>query len=440
MHDQLHFQAYLAENDFINGRKMIDSVDVKNTCTIEFSIPEAVEPGLLTLYFYSNVNGKNSKAEVHLLYESRDIELQTCISAFEDSLRDVSEHANRQYLSFVNRKKHYESYLQTLITAWNQTPESDDFRDVLAAQTEKTATEQKQFFNAAIGNAAPDMASKMIRWQLQSVLYKYEQPEKEKLKETFLQRFDFADPLLQRSNLLETIAQSFMFLYREEGMDAGSQQDQAIIAITRLMDALSVNPDVSAGMASLFARDFMQAGLDNIALFVQESWLANQEGCVNSRTHDEILADMDALKKIQPGNMAPEIILRTEEFNCMSEITSEITVVIFWADWCSHCRRVLPQYHAYLEKADQVSVIAIALDEGDTYQQKAMKDFPGWIHLQATGKWDDPLVKQYAIHATPTAFILDSDKTILAKVKNPAELRQTIEHYLEKIQFTQRNQ
>jgi hypothetical protein len=44
------------------------------------------------------------------------------------------------------------------------------------------------------------------------------------------------------------------------------------------------------------------------------------------------------------------------------------------------------------------------------------------LHIQAPGKWDDPLVKQWAVHATPTSFILDKDKGILAKVRNFNEL------------------
>jgi len=395
--NKLHIQAYLTGNDFLAGQKMIDSVDIKNTGNITFSLPAGTSPGLLTLYFYSGFNGNNSNANIDLLFDGSDINLQTCLSAFEDSLVDISRGVNAGFLLFKNQKAYFESYLQSLMATYNQTPENDKFRDVISGQIEKNVMEQKRFFDLTVNNPATDMASKMARWQLQSVLYNYEKPEKEKLKKTFLHRFDFSDPLLQRVKLLETIAQSYMFLYREEGMDAGTVQDQAIIAITRFMDALSVNADVSNGMASILARDFMQAGLDHIAMFVEETYLLAEAGCVNNRSQEEVIADIDALKKTQPGNPAPEIYIHGDGFSGLSGIDSEITVIIFWADWCSHCRQVLPQYYSLLEKTENVSVIAIALDEGENLKNKAIHDFPGWVHIQATGIWDDPVVTDYSV-------------------------------------------
>lgn len=421
--DVVHIQSYLTENDFVSGQSMIDSVEADNVNSISFDIPKDQKPGLLTLYLYVGAKGKSVKAEIDLLFDGSDINLETSLIAPEDSLKDVFGGVNYRYLAFKRQKQFYENYIQLLLQARDKTPENDDFYNALAAGIEKTVDEQKKFFAGVINNSQENAASKLARWELQSVIYNYEKPDAGKLRETYPDRFDFSDPLLQRSKLITTIARSYLFLFANEQLGPEKLQEQAILAISRLMNVVSVNQEVYDKLASKLAEDFMASGLDRVALFIEEAYLSSNQGCKNNRSEIDILADLESLKKVQPGNLAPDFRLENNDSSKLSDIDTKITVVIFWADWCSHCRQVLPGYYEYLKNSENVSVVAIALDTDDHYLEKAINKFPGWMHIQAHGKWEDPLVKKYAVHATPTVYILDTNKNILAKAKTLDELK-----------------
>ena len=424
--DNLQIQAYLTDNDFVAGKSVINSVDVTNDNKISFAIPANQKSGLLTIYFYSNLNGNSFNAEFDLLYDGSDISLQSCVSAIEDSLQDISNGVNKQFLVFKNRKMHYEKYLQVLIEVFYNTPEKDTFRSELNGQINNIVAKQKGFFEATLNNSKQNIASKYARWQLQSVIYNHEKPDVERLKETFLNRFDFSDPLLRKSGLLESIAQSYLFLYHDDNHNTKKQEEQAIIAVKNLLDELWADPELALAMASKIAEDFLAAGLDRIALFIQDKYMAEGEFCSADFSNEEIIDDLKALKKTQPGNKAPEIILKNGKLNALDFISSKITVVIFYASWCPHCRKAIPQYYEFLKNQKDVTVIAIALDKDPKLLMESQKKFPEWTHIQATEKWDDPLVKSYAVHATPTTFILDNKKIIMGKAKTLNEVKKIL--------------
>ena len=91
-------------------------------------------------------------------------------------------------------------------------------------------------------------------------------------------------------------------------------------------------------------------------------------------------------------------------------------VIVYWSSTCSHCEADLPKllqkYNAM--KAANVEVIGLSLDtDKAVYQQKAGA-YP-WINTTELRGWNSTFVDMYALHATPTYYVLDANNRIIGK-------------------------
>ena len=105
---------------------------------------------------------------------------------------------------------------------------------------------------------------------------------------------------------------------------------------------------------------------------------------------------------------------------------SDRYLIIFWSSTCSHCEEELPIIKAIIPEITKV--IAIAIEDGEENWQKAIQNFPDFIHVLGLGKWDNEIVKAYSVNATPTYILLDSDKNIIAKPNAIEALKEALKN------------
>ena len=107
---------------------------------------------------------------------------------------------------------------------------------------------------------------------------------------------------------------------------------------------------------------------------------------------------------------------------------TENYLIIFWSSTCGHCLEELPKVKSMLSSKPTIKVIAIGLEDIDDAWQKAIKDYPDFIHVLGLGKWDNPISNAYGVEATPTYILLDENKTITAKPNDFEALQSLLEH------------
>jgi peroxiredoxin len=110
------------------------------------------------------------------------------------------------------------------------------------------------------------------------------------------------------------------------------------------------------------------------------------------------------------------------------EVNSDYTVVVFWEPTCSHCQKEVPRLDSMYRakwKAQGVKIFAV-LTENEVPKWKEFiqkHDLKEWIHVYQTEEAriketvaERPNFKQlYDITQTPTLYLLDKDKHIIAK-------------------------
>jgi protein-disulfide isomerase len=73
-------------------------------------------------------------------------------------------------------------------------------------------------------------------------------------------------------------------------------------------------------------------------------------------------------------------------------------------------------------------VIAAALEENKKDHEQFASKLPKWTNILGLKKWENEMAKAYKINATPTYFILDKDKRIIAKPEHFEDVKAYFEN------------
>lgn len=135
------------------------------------------------------------------------------------------------------------------------------------------------------------------------------------------------------------------------------------------------------------------------------------------------LKDETAINQIQEkvklaiGKIAPDFSFeKNGKKIALSELNkAEKYILVFWSTGCSHCLNEIPKLYDYTKNKTTVHVVAFAMENDDTDFNKYNSMFTAWTNILGLKKWQNPIAREYQITSTPTYFILDKDKKIIAK-------------------------
>ena len=174
-------------------------------------------------------------------------------------------------------------------------------------------------------------------------------------------------------------------------------------------------------------------GQDKVFLYLFDNFYSKGDtSFLNPASRKTIFERAYSMMANQLGNPAPLLNLRdtTEKVIPMYGINSPITLIVFWDPTCGHCKEEIPRIDSMYKakwKALGVSLYAVNIAEktmGELKKFVTEKHLSSdWIHVyqskeereaeQATGQ---PNFRQlYDVLKTPTLYLLDEKKNIIAK-------------------------
>ncbi len=157
-------------------------------------------------------------------------------------------------------------------------------------------------------------------------------------------------------------------------------------------------------------------------------------GCKYTNKLKEIFAKREALA---PGKQAPDFTLEDVDGNPvkLSEVYPKykITMIDFWASWCSPCRRFNPTltkiYAKYKDKG--FGILGVSLDrDKDAWIKAIADDKLVWQHVSDIKGWECAAAQLYNIHSIPNNYLVDSEGKILAGNDHDLDLEKFLEENL----------
>lgn len=294
---------------------------------------------------------------------------------------------------------------------------------------------QKSFEEASSGT----IASHFIKANSPYLPESYEDVKtySKNLRNNYLRHVDFNDPILQSSEFLIERMLGFVF-----GMT--SNPDDIDTFKTNVDDIAyaikTTHLSYQKTLLEILWNQFVDIENETMVNYVASNYLLP----ISLELNDEELTNkLTVYKNISINSLAPDFsvdILNENGKEAAKKISkldiAERYVIIFWSSSCAHCLEELPELKKLKNslKIGDTEVIAIGLEDEPYNWNNEILYYPEFIHVYGEGKWDNPISDNYGVTATPTYFVLNKDKQIIAKPYDFESLKEYMDQNIIKIE------
>lgn len=236
------------------------------------------------------------------------------------------------------------------------------------------------------------------------------------VREHFFKTVNFNNSLLQSSDYLTNKVLTFVFDLVSNPNDTFYQEQ-----IDRLTSSIgNDNRTTQKEYLYLLWQQFSTMGNDVLANYITNRYL---EKLATESDDKEMLETIVVYRNTSLGAIAPNfdiILLENGQEKTTSLLdlkSSKQYLLVFWSSTCGHCLNELPKLRDDLKEVSKkdLTVIAFGMEDEDMPWKETIKQFPDFIHVLGLGKWNNKVSDLYGVEATPSYFLLDRDKKIIAK-------------------------
>lgn len=251
------------------------------------------------------------------------------------------------------------------------------------------------------------------------------------LKEHFFDNVDFSDSTLLNSEVFYVLCTDYLTKYADPPTDSSY-----IAAIDFVLTKAMPYQPVYKYILNLFVNTFDDTEWVETFIHLVDEYLLKNTCTMDE--HDKNMSERAAvLKKLKPGNKAPEINLNDINGKPVSlyDTKSKVTLLMFWSSECEHCEQVMPQIlNTYsLYKPLGLEIFAVSADtDKNSWINAVKKNEMNWINVSDLKGFQSPAIIAYNAYSTPTFFILDSEKNILSHPYSPKEMAEGLQKALGK--------
>lgn len=235
----------------------------------------------------------------------------------------------------------------------------------------------------------------------------------EAMKTSYFDKIDFSNETLKNSSFITDRVADFVF-YLSFSDDEKTQQNLYKEAIKKVLGKIKSQTYQKDIIEFLITQFEATKNLEIIDYLFENQYNKLPENLQDATFKKEKLA----LFATEIGRIAPDFSW-TEKGKKMQLSTlndASQYVLVFWSTSCSHCLREIPQLHTFMKDKKNIKVIAFALEKEATVWESFTKtNLFGFHNVLGLKKWENEIARTYQIVATPTYFVLDKNKKMIAK-------------------------
>ena len=249
------------------------------------------------------------------------------------------------------------------------------------------------------------------------------------VKEHFWDDVAFNDDRLLRTPFFEPKLDDYFRYY------VSPEPDSIIEEVKYILLSARTGKEIYPYLLTKFTNKYMNPefmGQDKVFVYLFENFYAKGDTMIlNPASRKTVTERAYSLMANQLGKPAPVLNLTDTTGKTVSlyNLKSEFTVVAFWDPNCGHCKDEMPRLDSFYQnkwKSLGVAVYGVNIYENEVPAWKKFiteKKLSGWTHAYQTKAAKDaeeragvPNYRQlYDIFKTPTLYLLDKEKRIIAK-------------------------
>jgi thiol-disulfide isomerase/thioredoxin len=236
-------------------------------------------------------------------------------------------------------------------------------------------------------------------------------------KDHFFDNIDLTDERLLRTPILQGKLNMFFTNVVIQLPDSINKEIDKVIA------KCSKNYKMFQFIAVFLFNHFRESeimGHDGVMVkLADDLYLSGKADWTTKEWRDNLRKEVDRIRPNLIGVKGHDLIMDTftGSLTSLYDIKKDFTILIFWEPDCGHCQEAMPKLKEYYDKVkDQgVEVFAVCTQTDKPKWEKFIKEkdlnwINGWDPKRATN-----FDYYYNVQSTPTIFILDKNKVIIAK-------------------------
>lgn len=401
-------------------------------------------------------NGRMYKVELqrnqffYILYNDSPVQIQTLYrpnvfyNIATDSLIVIKSEENKRFYEFQNKQQQLNVANYFLLQMMRLYPLPDPFHKQIEKEYFKRHKAMEQFvtnfFKVQNFGKVEILAGLIAKAYYQPILPDWKQPDPWRDSIISIHYFDYfnpAEPFYLFTNILsEKIEQYLKFKTNKKDAYGQAISDEMLLAAAaqEFLDKTKPNHNNFEFCLHYLLKKLSKEHFDNAFLYLYDNYTKPQAGdCKTDILVSETLKEKaDQLRNISIGSIASNFEIEKGTLS-LSSLQSDYTLLVFYASWCEHCLNQLPEIKKatdeFNQKAEkQLFTVAVSLDTSQTVWQEFVKEgnYSTWLNISDLRSWAGTIPKQYNVYATPTMFLLDKDKKIIAKPETAQQLINTL--------------
>jgi thiol-disulfide isomerase/thioredoxin len=320
----------------------------------------------------------------------------------------------------------YERKMSALYPLIDRYPEDDAFFREAKDHFLRMQEERDAFIRGITKENPGFFASKIIS-SYRSNVVSPDLPDPDRMK--YLKQYFFDNSPINKPELLYAPVYSqkiieYIKLHRNQNYSFSEQEDAFIQAVDVIMANVSGDPELRNFVVEFLLEGFQSFGMEKIQTYIVDTYV--DETCETDAV-DLAVERVTGYRKMAVGEVTADIFIESidNEMVRLSEVDSEYTLVIFWATYCGHCVELMPEIREWYttEKPANLELFSISIDtvKSNWIEYNKLIDLPGISTHEPMG-WGGKSSEEYNIYATPTMFLLDRERKIIAKPYTFGEL------------------
>lgn len=407
-----------------------DTAKVNTAGEFRFTDPKSLGPGVYFLVL------DKTKIFEFVVGADQRFKLETATSDYVKNMKVTGDADNQlffqNWMFNIDRQKEADPFIKVLKDSTLNETDKKDARDGFAKINEKVVAYQNELIAKN-----PTTITALILKSGQPV--KVPDPPKKAdgtidstfqlrwYREHFFDNFDLSNEALLRMPrpvYSEKVNEYLDKLY-------APQADTLIKAVHRVIEKAKKNQETYKYATWTIMQKYQQPeimGLDAVYVNVYDKYFATGEMnyWVSDKFRKSLQEYADRLRKSLIGKTGPNLTMQDASFKPRSlyDIRNRYTILYIFDPDCGHCREETPKLVSFYNKNKtrfDVEVYAVSADTSMTKMRTYIKDLGmKFITVNGPRTYVGPYQDHYDAVTTPSLFILDNKKKIIAK-KIPAE-------------------